>query len=260
MIARVGILDCKVNGDFIEETERYKERGWHVINARHLDAPSTSYDVLAATWTQLSEKRLNNVGCQAVVVKDNDEPFNVIQQITIDALGVRVQLIDNWGISTRLNWNVSQIAQHANNPTSIWICANTPSHDAIAKLFTCEQIHCDYGLEKRTRDKYDVVIVHLAKADFEPHWFDQFLRAGVAQQLLISTTRGPIMSAKALNMAVVMNHAPEIAVLDWAWQERQLIKDKRIVLTGHTSYRSANSRRELTDVTIKAVDKMLATL
>jgi hypothetical protein len=257
-----------VRGQAIEEIARYKERGWDVINAGALDRPTKCYDVLAATWTQLSLKRLKSVGCRAVVVKDNDEPFNVIQQATIDGLNVKVQLIDDWGISTRVAWNLAQITRYAPELRSLLIIANTPSHDAINAVFTGNDSHnlavqCDYGLKNRTRLDYDVVIVHLAKKDFEQKWFDDFLRAKLCRQLLISTTRGALFSAKALNVAV-MNHAPETVVLDWAWEQEkldsQLIADKRIVLTNHTSYRSADSKRELTDVTIAAVDKLIAAL
>jgi hypothetical protein len=261
----VGILDCKVGSYFLEDVARYKERGYDVINAGALDRPSKRYDVLAATWTRLSAKRLANVGCHAVVVKDNDEPFNVIQQKTIDALNMRVQLIDNWGISTRVAWNLSQIERYAPQLDSLLMIAATPSHDAIAKRFFASGVFLDYRkaseIQDRQREAYDAVIVHLSKDDFAQHWFDQFLKKRIAHDLLISTTRGPLMSAKALNVAV-QNRTPETAVLDWCWQERQLdtqlIADKRIVLTQHTSYRSADAQRELTDVTIAAVERTLA--
>lgn len=270
----IGILDCKVGGQYIEEIDRYRERGFDVINAGALDRPKKAYDILASTWTQLSAKRLKNVGCRAVVVKDNDEPFNVIRQETIDEIKklrgeLPVQLIENWGISTRVEWNIAQIARYAPTLESLMIIADTPSHDEIAKSFS-DKVYVEYTgvtpnglLETFNHTCYDVVIVHLSKDDFTQHWFDGLLRLRIAKQLLISTTRGALMSAKALNIAVA-NHTPETAVLDWAWQQDQitprLIAEKRIVLTGHTSYRSAQSKRELTNVTIAAVDKVAATL
>jgi D-isomer specific 2-hydroxyacid dehydrogenase, NAD binding domain len=265
----IGILDCKVGSTFIEEVERYRERGYDVINAGALDTPRKNYDILASTWTQLSARRLGNVCCRAVVVKDNDEPFNVIHQKTVEQLKIPVQLINNWGISTRVAWNLEQIARYAPDLKNILIIADTPSHDAIAKEFSSDDVFCekcpvkDGQLTRRTLLEYDVVIVHLSKNDFSKQWFDQFLKQGIAQRLLISTTRGALFSAAAMNVAV-MNGTPQTAVLDWVWQRdglaNHLISDNRIVLTNHTSYQSPQSRRELTDVTIEAVEKLKAQL
>jgi len=259
----IGILDTKVAGKFIEDVERYKERGFDIINATALDRPTKQYDIVASTWTQLSDKRLRNINCKAVVVKDNDEPFNVIKQDTIDRLSVSVQLIDNWGISTRVAWNLKQIQLYAPEADNALLVAETPSHDAIARELVKAGLHVQkcpvkfLRLTNRKRFKYDVVIVHLSKDDFTKYWFDQFLNERIASQLLISTTRGAIFSAKAMNIAVT-NQTPQTAVLDWAWEREKLdsnlIASNRIILTEHTSYQSDQSRSELTDVTIAAVD------
>jgi hypothetical protein len=258
------MLDCKVSGKVIEEVERYRERGWEIITSRALDRPTKQYDILATTFTQLSEKRLRNVGCRRVVVKDNDEPWNVIKPETVSALGVKIQLIEDWGIATRVAWNLAQVTRYAPDFKSIYIIANTPSHDAlIARLTMSSDVAIDYGLkvqERKQRNHYDVVIVHMSKDDFTKGWLDPLLQSGFAQKLLISTTRGPLYSAKVLNVCV-RNKTPEVAVLDWTWQEEeldpQLIRDRHIVMTRHTSYQSEESRRELTDVTIRAVEKMI---
>lgn len=256
----IGILDCKLRGSYIEEVERYQEEGFSVINAGALDKPRRAFDILASTWTLLSEKRLKNVGCRGVVVKDNDEPWNVIKTETIQKLSLPIKLIADWGVSTRVAWNCAQISQFAPDAKRVAIIADTPSHRTLTDVLLKEGLAVLLGKDALDSvSDADVIIVHLGKKDFTRYWFDQFLASLKGTTLLISTTRGPLFSAEALNSAIAKG-ALKHAVLDWAWQEHLLLSDERITLTNHSSYRSAESKRELTQVTIAAVKELAASL
>jgi phosphoglycerate dehydrogenase-like enzyme len=100
----------------------------------------------------------------------------------------------------------------------------------------------------------DVVITHLGKEDFPRYWLDQYLPYFKQRALYISTTRGPLYHATALNTAVRKNEIT--AVLDWAWEEDKLIEHERIIHTGHSSYRSEHSGIELAQEVIRSVEVM----
>lgn len=272
----VGMLDTKVDGGYIENVDTYREQGWRIINSAHLDKPDQKFDILVTTWTQLSEKRLLNVGCKAIVIRDNDEPDNVINVEVTKKMDIPFFLIDNWGISTRVAWNQKQITEKFINPKApklewaslvITIIGNTPSHDAMAKEWREMGATVYYPFVPKTlntRDliialnQSDVLIAHLGKKDFGKYYLDslfQFLPKGA---LFISTTRGPLYSANRLNHQV--SERGLIAVLDWAWEEEKLNAHSNLHLTHHQSYKSEQAKNELTAVTVEATHKAIAYL
>lgn len=278
----VGVLDCKVDGGFIENIAKYKEHGYDIITSRDLDKPTKSYDVLAVTWTRLNEKRLRNVNCRAVVVKDNDEPDNVCDPEVLKRLGIPYYLIENWGISTRVAWNLKMMYErrlagfvHPEGEIAnctITMIANTPSHDAIRDALI-EKHHANalgrvyYPMTPKGTDaqtiancikQSDVVIVHLGKMDFGKGWLDAYLPYFVEGALFISTTRGPLYSANILNPCVRERRL--IAVLDWAWEEEKLLPHPNLHLTRHQSYKSEQAKAELTTVTHTAIQRALGEL
>lgn len=263
----VGVLDCKVDGGFIENIAEYKEHGYDIITSRDLDKPTKSYDVLAVTWTRLNEKRLRNVNCKAVVVKDNDEPDNVCDPNALQRMNIPYYLIENWGISTRVAWNFQQIKTYAPNARIVTMIANTPSHNAMQRewypLF--ERVHYPItpkgtvpsAVEMAVRYA-DVVIVHLGKQDFPKGWLDSYLPYFREGALFISTTRGPLYSANILNPCVRERRLG--AVLDWAWEEEKLLPHPNLHLTRHQSYKSEQAKAELTTVTHTAIQRALGEL
>lgn len=265
----VGILDTKVNGQAIDDIDLYRERGYQIINSGHLDKGGKHFDIVATTWTRLNEKRIKRAGIKGIVVKDNDEPDNVVSVDDLRRLGVPYGLIGLWGINTRVRWNMGVIDQYAGGVKGkhILMVANTPSHDHLEiKMYEKGAARVNYpyvpnsiaGKEETSMAlmflNSDIVIVHLGKEDFPRYWLDQYMPQFKKGALFISTTRGPLYTAKALNAAVSKKGVT--AVLDWAWQGAKLIEHDRIVHTGHSSYRSEESGRELSEEVITAVEKM----
>lgn len=261
---RIGILDTKVNGQPIDDVELYKLKGYEIINSAHLDA-GKKFDIVASTWTRLNEKRLKLCGIKGVVIKDNDEPGNVVDVDVLERMKIPYGLIGLWGISTRVDWNLHVIDEHCplpRYPKNVVMIAETPSHDALkpelerrgAKVhYPWPPSKCDHATAAKLAEIADVLIVHLGKDDYYQYWLDPVLPYLQKDSLLISTTRGPIYSAQELNRAVKRGVT---AVLDWAWEEDKLIKSSRIIHTGHSSYRSAQSGRELAQEVITAVERM----
>lgn len=261
---KVGILDTKVNGQTIDDIELYRLKGYDVINASHVDA-GKQFDILVSTWTRLNEKRLKACKVRAVVIKDNDEPGNVVDVDVLKRLNIPYGLIGLWGISTRVEWNMKQIKTYMPDAENVTMIANSPSHDALATVLTKQSVNVYYPFVPANTDKggetvlieklrrSDVVIVHLGKDDYKRYWLDTYLPHFKRNSLMISTTRGPIYSADALNTAVIKNKVT--AVLDWAWDEDHLVK-QNIIHTGHSSYRSEQSGHELALEVVKAVEKI----
>jgi len=282
----VGILDTKAMGRNIEEVGRYHALGFETINSADLDRPTDHFDILVSTWTRLNAKRLKAVGCKGVIIKDNDEPDNVVDPALLQELGIPYGLIDNWGINTRLRWNIQQIDTYISkwhnysaNTRCVTIVGSTVSHDAIRDALEERGWKVNYPILPkyhlrgddgsysdslaRMFAKSDVVITHLGKLDFPRFWLDDYLPHFADHSLWISTTRGPLYSAPAVLSALSERHLT--AVLDWVWDEERLSPDgisyaDGIHYTKHSSYKSAESARELTDVVIAAVAKMKETL
>jgi len=267
----VGCLDCKVDGGNIELVDQYKARGWDIINSAHLDKAKGHYDVLVTTWTQLNEKRLKNVGTRAIVIRDNDEPDNVLDPAVVARMGIPFYLIDNWGISTRVAWNEKMIMENTGGKElwaqTITIIGNTPSHDAMAQRWRSLNAIVHYPFMPKTGNindlltnlpNSDVVIAHLGKKDFGKFWMDPMFAYMQTNALFISTTRGPLYSAAKINHQI--KERGMTAVLDWAWEEEKLLAHSRLLLTHHQSYKSELARSELTAVTTKAIDHALQEL
>jgi hypothetical protein len=263
---KIGILDTKVNGQQIDNVELYRQRGYEIINSKHID-DGKHFDIVASTWTRLNEKRIKLAKIKGIVIKDNDEPGNVVDVSLLERLKIPYGLIGLWGISTRVAWNMNKIAIY--KPEAEWknldvlMIANTPSHDALKGelmrlqanvTYPVTPANTDHGEVAKMVSKADVVIVHLGLDDYHRYWLDPALPYFRKNSLMISTTRGPIYSAQELNRAVEQRKIT--AVLDWAWEEDKLIRSEKIIHTGHTSYRSEQSGTELAQEVIKAVEKM----
>lgn len=263
----VGCLDCKVDGGYIELVDQYKERGWHIINSAHLDRPTQNFDILVTTWTQLNRKRLEAVQCRAVVIRDNDEPDNVLDVNVVKEMGIPYYLIDNWGIQTRVAWNQKQIELYKPDVQVITIIGNTPSHDAMATQWRTMQTTVHYPNMPKTLNlntllgqlaQSDVVIAHLGKKDFPKFWLDPIFSSFPVDTLFISTTRGALYSANKMNYQVQERRMT--AVLDWAWEEEKLTPHPNLHLTHHQSYKSEQARAELTAVTTKSIEHAIKQL
>lgn len=274
----VGCLDCKVDNGYIELIDQYKARGWEIINSAHLDKAKGQYDILVTTWTQLNQKRLEAVQCRAIVIRDNDEPDNVLDVNVVNKMGIPFYLIDNWGISTRVAWNENMIIRYAVtappgqiydafSKLTITIIANTPSHDAMAAQWRQLGATVHYPNLPKTVNLNNllenikvsnVVIVHLGKKDFAKFWLDSIFNSVAVDTLFISTTRGPLYSAYEMNYQIAKWRMT--AVLDWAWEEEKLLAHSNLHLTHHQSYKSELARVELTAVTTKAIEHALAEL
>lgn len=258
MNLRVGILDTKAGSYAMENAKAYKEHGYKVISKAQLDREQ--FDIVATMWTPVTSA-LSYL--KAVVVKDGDEPENVVNLSECKRYSVAVEPVGNWGISTRVAWNSQWLADRER----IAIVAQTPTHDVLSKALCIEGKAVSYPLSPIVASyskiivavqQADAVVVHLGKRDYRRFWLDWILPAMKQDSLLIPTTRGALYSADALNRAV-RSKAPSRAVLDWAWQEEQLdpvlLESGAIKLTEHTSYRSDQSREELTKATIEAVER-----
>lgn len=264
---KIGILDTKVGGSQIDDINLYMAKGYEIINAGHLDR-GNKFDIVASTWTRVTEKRIKACKIKGVVIKDNDEPGNVVDVATLERLKVPYGLIGLWGINTRVNWNLKHIldftaSKHNLGNLDVLMIANTPSHDAIKPELEKRGATVVYPVTPATHShdevaklvaKADVIIVHLGKDDYHRYWLDPVLPYFRKGALMISTTRGPIYSADVFNKAVKGRGLT--AVLDWAWDEERLIKSDKIIHTGHSSYRSKESGTELAAEVIKAVEKM----
>lgn len=264
---KVGILDTKVSGQQIDDVELYRQKGYEIINSAHLDR-GLQFDIVASTWTRINAKRLAKCKIKGVVIKDNDEPGNVVDVELLKNLKIPYGLIGLWGINTRVKWNLEQIRLNSKlqEGNRVVMIADSPSHDALKPQFeirkmgtlsvTPKEVAETEGQErlKMFLSVADVVIVHLGKDDYKRYWLDEYLPHFKKDALMISTTRGPIYSAVALNKAVMKQRVT--AVLDWAWEEDKLIASNKIIHTGHTSYRSEQSGTELAQEVIKSVEKM----
>jgi hypothetical protein len=259
---RVGILDTKVKGQSIDNINLYKQMGYEIINSSHLDQ-GKKFDIVASTWTRLNEKRIKLSGIKGVVIKDNDEPGNVVDVDLLKSLNVPYKLIGLWGIDTRVRWNSEQIKKYKPTANKILMIANSPSHDALTIKMEVAGVMVWYPITPATHSyeqvaailpDVDVIIVHLGKDDYHRYWLDPVLPYFKKNSLMISTTRGPIYSAQELNRAIEKNKIT--AVLDWAWEEDKLIKSDKIIHTGHSSYRSEESGTELSIEVVKSVEAM----
>lgn len=261
----VGILDTKVGNYYLEDVEEYEKRGFKILNAKMIDNMKEDFDVIAVMWTRINEKRIKNLNPKVLVIKDSDEPENVTDVDMLRSMDIPYELIDLWGISTRVAWNIEHIKTYSNGKT-VTIIADSPTHVELTKSLQELGYKVFYPLLPKKNQMHeftqalaesDCVITHLGKDEYPRFWLDNLFAYFKEGTTLISTTRGPLYSARWLKWALDTNHV-KTAVLDWIWDKENLLPNEKIIFTNHISYQSDQSRKELTNVVLQSIENAVA--
>lgn len=251
---RVVILDAIETN---EDLNAYRELGYEIYS--HHYKVKGDADIVSNLWSYLPVKWFQDHNVSAVACRDFDEPDNVLPTEDLEKFGIELALVDDWGHERRVEYHLSHIAHKSPSDGAVLLVSGGVTFDLLedvlkTKGYTVYRSEPVHMAAASLIKECSTVDCHIGKRELPRFFLDGLLPHMRHGTTVISTTRGPLYRAevfrKALDLGIV-----DKAILDWQWGK---LSHPNLVDTKHTSYKSPLSRKQLTEVTIDAVNRLAA--